>query len=302
MTTPLKTLKLCKSYGEKKALLNIDLKVQAGERIALLGCNGAGKTSLINLIMGLKEPTSGEIKVFETTPFSKENKHRISYLPQFLSYPEHLKVKEIIYTIRKHFNQVSDSKALLKQLELDVLKDRIAHSLSGGEMRKVGVYLSLIRPPGLVIMDEPTASIDLLGKSNIYEAINEHLSLTNSTFIFSSHEMKEVEKMAQRVVVLNKGEVVADDSLEKIKNQFGLTEIKFKSEKSLIPIRHSVRSDKEKNTHSFFVKDSTEALKEIFSKYENINDLKLHEPSLDEIFIKLWSAPQESEAVQDINL
>lgn len=295
MLTPIEISKITKFYGKKRALSNVNLQVKPGERLALLGCNGAGKTTLINLIMGLKEPSSGELKVFETSAFSKKNKTRVSYLPQFLSYPENLKVKEIISTVQKHFKEVKDHPSLIKQLGLETLLGRLAQSLSGGEMRKVGVYLSLIRPPGLVIMDEPTASIDLIGKANIYDAINRHLEQTGSTFIFSSHEMKEVEKMANRVVVLNKGKIVADDSLEKIKEQFGLTKIKFKSDENLATISQSIRSEKIKTTHSFFVKDVTHALKEIFNKYTSISDLKLTEPSLDEIFIKLWSTPQSAE-------
>jgi len=285
---------LSKSYGKVEALKSLNFSVKNKEKVALLGCNGAGKSTLLSLLMGLKKPTSGDCFIFGKNPDHKDNRHNVSYLPQQLSYPEHIKVKEVLSTVSSHFPK-KNIKGLIKDLGLSDLLNRQSYNLSGGERRKVGVALSLLRDPKLLIMDEPTANIDLLGKNKIYDTIEEYLKNNECGFIFSSHEMHEVERLAHRVIVLNHGEIIANGSVQEIKNMFGLKRVSFISD-----FKNFNFSDFEKyeitdgNIHTIFAKNSDEAIKSLFSQSHDFKDLMIFETSLEEIFVNLWADKKDA--------
>jgi ABC-2 type transport system ATP-binding protein len=279
---------LSKNYGSTKALDNLSFSIKSKEKIALLGCNGAGKSTLLSLVMGLKKSTSGECLVLERNPEDPLNKKEVSFLPQSLNYPEHLKVKEILKVIGSHFKG-SDSKDLIEELELTKLLNRQSYSLSGGERRKLGVALSLLRQPKLLIMDEPTASIDLIGKNKIYDVTKKHLENTGCTFIFSSHEMQEVEHLAERVIVLNKGEIVADGSVQEVKDLFGLRRVCFTSKASDLNFTEFEKHEIKEDVHTVYGKNSDLIVKSLFEQTKDFKDLRVFDTSLEEIFVNLWA-------------
>ena len=280
--------KLSKNYGNTKALKNVSFNINSQERVALLGCNGAGKSTLLSIVMGLRKSTSGICNVLSRPPEDPINRKEVSFLPQSLNYPEHLKVKEILKVVGSHFSHI-DYTALVEELELTQLLNRQSYNLSGGERRKVGIALSLLRDPKLLIMDEPTASIDLLGKNKIYQVTQKHLENKNCTFIFSSHEMQEVEHLADRVIVLNHGEVVADGSVQEVKDLFGLKRVSFSSSSEDLNFKEFDKHDVSENVHTIYGKDSDLIIKSLFSQTNEFKDLRVFETSLEEIFVNLWA-------------
>ena len=292
----IKTNNLVKSYGSSIALKGVTLTVQKNEKIALLGCNGAGKSTLLSIVMGLKNQSSGSCAILGKKPNDFINKSKISFLPQNLNFPEELKVKEV-FKIIKSCKSSLNSKAkstdsVVEDLDLTDLLNKKVSKLSGGEKRKVGLALSLIREPEITILDEPTANIDLLGKEKIYKALEKQLADKEGTLIFSSHEMKEVERLAKRVIVLNKGEVVADGSVNEIKSMFGLKKVTFKTDRSTslaLDFSAFKKYELSGDEHVVYGKDSDEILKSIFKQNIDFKDLKVFEPDLEEIFIKIWS-------------
>ena len=279
---------LSKNYGNIKALKGLSFSIQTQEKIALLGCNGAGKSTLLSIVMGLRKNSSGDCTVLKRKPEDSMNKKEVSFLPQSLSYPEHLKVKEILKVIGAHFDQV-DYDHLVVELELQKLLNRQSYNLSGGERRKVGVALSLLRKPKFLIMDEPTANIDLLGKNKIYTVIRNYLKNKNCTFIFSSHEMQEVEHLAERVIVLNHGKIVADGSVQEVKNLFGLKRVSFKSSHLDLDFSDFEKHEVQGNIHTIYGKNGDQIVKSIFSQTKDFKNLRIFETSLEEIFINLWA-------------
>lgn len=289
--------RLSKSYGSKHALKNVSIEIQAGEKIALLGCNGAGKSTLLSIATGLRLPSAGHVKIFGQNPTANITQTKLAYLPQTLKFPSYLKVKEILNIVEAHFKRALNP-ALLERLELSSLKDRYCSGLSGGEERKLGLALALVGHRPFLILDEPTANVDLVAKHEIHKLLQEHVLEQNQAFLFSSHEMDEVEKLADRVIVLNHGQVVADDKVQNIKKTFGSMTVEFESETREINLKTTTKieisdSKSSDSLTSFSVKvfglNSDSIIQELVESKINFRNLKVEQTSLDEVFLKIWS-------------
>ncbi len=283
-----------KNYGPNNiALKSINLQIHPGEKVALLGCNGAGKSTLINLATGLRKQTEGEVLVFGAKATDPKTAHKLAYLPQTLKFPSYLKVKEIIKVVEIHFNSKLEP-LIFERLELTPLLNRYCSGLSGGEERKLGLALALIGQRPLLILDEPTANVDLVAKSEIHKILAEHMLKENQGFLFSSHEMDEVEKLANRVIVLNKGQVIADGDVQKIKKTFGSMTVNFSSlanevfleTSSKIELKHQ---NSKINDFRVYGYDSDAIVRELVEKKIQFHNLSIEQTSLDEVFLKLWS-------------
>ncbi len=295
MTTcpALKFQNVSKKYGTQLALQNINVTIEPHEQVALLGCNGAGKSTFINLATGLRQQTSGDISVFDSKNLIPRVKSKIGYLPQVLKFPSYLKVKEIINVVEAHFND-KVLKDLLERLDLYRLMDRYCSGLSGGEERKLGLVLSLIGHRPLLILDEPTANVDLVAKSEIHKIIAEHIKDYNQSFLFSSHEMSEVEKLAKRVIVLNQGQIVADGNVQQIKQSFGSMTVKFSADSFDSILTSSTKIERQAVidgtiSYKIFGASSDKIIKEIIEREIDFKNLTVEQTSLDEVFLKLWS-------------
>jgi ABC-2 type transport system ATP-binding protein len=283
-----------KNYGLKCALKNISLHIEPGEKVALLGCNGAGKSTLINLATGLRKQTSGEIKVLGELATKSTTQEKLAYLPQVLKFPSYLKVKEVINVVERHFNTQLDPN-LLHRLELTSLLGRYCSGLSGGEERKLGLALALVGQRPLLILDEPTANVDLVAKFEIHKILMENVLSQKQAFLFSSHEMDEVEKLADRVIVLNKGQIVADGDVAQIKRSFGSMTVHFSSLSKEIFLESSTKIELKGHTpdqiYNFKVYglNSDTIIKELVERKIEFQNLSVEQTSLDEVFLKLWS-------------
>lgn len=284
---------LFKSFGNKTALKNINLNLNAGEKVALLGCNGAGKSTLINIITGLKFKTSGDVILFDQPSSHFSAKQKLAYLPQTLKFPGFLKVKDIITLVEGHFKSQLPL-SILKRLDLDTLLNRYCHGLSGGEERKLAMALCFIGDRPFFILDEPTANVDLIAKNEIHCLLQEHTQLSKKAILFSSHEMSEVEKLADRVIVLNSGQVVAEGRVRDIKQSFGLAKVTFKSESKSLHLKSSSKIEiisSEDNLTEFVVygPNSDNIISELVQNTISFHHLSIEQTSLDEVFLKIWS-------------
>ncbi len=304
--TVLKINQLNKSYGSKRALININLEVKAGEKVALLGCNGAGKSTFINIATGLKYPSSGDVFVFNESSLLLSSKKKLAYLPQTLKFSGHLKVKDILKLVEAHFNsKIKDS--ILDRLELKPLLNRYCHGLSGGEERKLGLATCLIGNRPFLILDEPTANVDLVAKNEIHKILLETVAQESKALLFSSHEMAEVEKLADRVIVLNQGQIVAEGKVSEIKKSFGLMTVTFESQIESLNLNSSTKIEffqngiqsllpnelKIKNNNFIKYKvygpNSDQIITELVQKNIDFKNLVIEQTSLDDVFLKLWS-------------
>ena len=194
------------------ALKNINLNIKKGEIFAMLGPNGAGKTTLINIICGIVKPTSGEIAVegFDIIDDYRETRSRIGLVPQELTLEQFETVFNNVSYSRGLYGKKPDPahiEKVLKQLSLWDKKDRILRQLSGGMKRRVLIAKALSHEPQILFLDEPTAGVDVELRQEMWKVV-ENLRETGVTVILTTHYIEEAEAIADRVGVINQGEII----------------------------------------------------------------------------------------------
>ncbi|CAM3176099.1 ABC transporter ATP-binding protein [Paenibacillus lupini] len=205
-----------KIYQGKKAVDNLSLKVEKGTVIALLGPNGAGKTTTISMILGLKQPTSGTIKLLGGSPKDISVRNRIGAMLQEVSVIDNLKVAETIELFRNYYSNPLSLQELLRISGLEKEKDKMAASLSGGQQRRLGFALAASGDPEIIFLDEPTVGMDVTSRQMFWDTIRS-MADKGRTVVLTTHYLEEADSLADRIVVINQGKVVADGSPSQIK-------------------------------------------------------------------------------------
>jgi len=199
-----------KQINKKRILNNISFDIFEGDCLALIGPNGAGKTTLMNCLLGNKFVDSGSIKINNLQPTNNKLKKSVNVLPQENVVPQKLKVKELIDFVKKLYKDHLSDEEIDNLLRFDnKLKETFASKLSGGQRRLLSFVLSLIGKPSILFLDEPTAGMDTSTRIRFWEIVNT-LKNDGLTIIYSSHYIEEVEHTADRILVLNKGELIRD--------------------------------------------------------------------------------------------
>ena len=201
---------LHKNIKGKGILKDISFEVAEGECIALIGPNGAGKTTLLDCLLGDKLVTSGQVSIQDLPVTSSKLDYTRSYLPQENVIVQKLKVKELIAFFQKIYPNHLSNQEIDQLLQFDQQqKEQFAEKLSGGQKRLFSFVLTLIGRPKLVFLDEPTAAMDTSTRQRFWEIVQD-LKAQGVTILYSSHYIEEVEHTADRILVLNKGELIRD--------------------------------------------------------------------------------------------
>ena len=209
---------ISKIYDNKiRALDNVSLEVKAGETIGLLGPNGAGKTTLMRIIAGQLQPSSGEGIVLSKNLrelLRSEERFKLSYVPQEnifwpnLSVEENLWMMGAMYKIPKR--ELRDRiKKLLEEYELWEVRKRLARKLSGGMQKRLSIVMGLINDPEILILDEPTTGLDPAMRASVIGLL-EKLNSLGKTILISSHIVEDIERLCERVVIMDRGRIIAD--------------------------------------------------------------------------------------------
>ncbi len=211
---------LSKSFGELQALKNLDLKVAKNSIFGFLGPNGAGKTTTIKLLLGLLKPSGGSGKIFDKdiVQESLAIRRRIGYLPQEPHYYEYMTAREVL-SFTLHFFFQGPQKEIDKRIDemldlvdLSAKADRPIKGFSGGERQRLGIAQAQINYPDLLILDEPAASLDPIGRHNVLEIMSRLQKHT--TIFYSTHILDDVQRVSDSVAILNHGELVAHGPIE----------------------------------------------------------------------------------------
>jgi beta-exotoxin I transport system ATP-binding protein len=215
LTAAIETAALTKAYDSTRAVAELDLRVERGQVYGFLGPNGAGKTTTIRMLLALQEPTAGRASILglDVQRDNVEVHRRVGYLPGDLAlYPR--------MSARAHFDWFARARGegtppLLEELveRLDLVLDRPAKELSKGNRQKVGLVLAFMHRPELLILDEPTSGLDPL-MQNEFERLARETVADGRTVFLSSHELDEVQRLADRVAIIRAGHLVAEDSVE----------------------------------------------------------------------------------------
>lgn len=215
----IETSKLTKKFKEKIAVNEVDLKIKQGELFALLGTNGAGKTTIIKMLSGLIVPTLGDITI-ENMDMKKEAiniKQILNVSPQETAIAPNLTVKENlefmagVYQIKNKENKISE---LIETFKLSEVLNKKAKTLSGGWQRKVSIAISLINEPKILFLDEPTLGLDVIARKELWNVIN---GLKGKiTIILTTHYMEEAESLSDRVGIMADGKLVGVGTVEEL--------------------------------------------------------------------------------------
>lgn len=201
---------LHKSIKGKVILKDISFEVAEGECVALIGPNGAGKTTLLDCLLGDKLVSSGQVSIQGLLVTSSKLDYTRSYLPQENAIVQKLKVKELIAFFQRIYPNHLSNQEVDQLLQFDKQqKEQFAEKLSGGQKRLFSFVLTLIGRPKLVFLDEPTAAMDTSTRQRFWEIVQD-LKAQGVTILYSSHYIEEVEHTADRILVLNKGELIRD--------------------------------------------------------------------------------------------
>ena len=206
----IKVESLNKIIKGKAILKDIFFEIAEGECVALIGPNGAGKTTLLDCLLGDKLVTSGQVSIQDLPVTSSKLDYTRSYLPQENVIVQKLKVKELIAFFQKIYPNHLSNQEIDQLLQFDKQqKEQFAEKLSGGQKRLFSFVLTLIGQPKLVFLDEPTAAMDTSTRQRFWEIVQD-LKAQGVTILYSSHYIEEVEHTADRILVLNKGELIRD--------------------------------------------------------------------------------------------
>ncbi len=224
MTAAVELRDLGKRYGQFQALQGLSLRIEAGEIIGLLGHNGAGKTTTMKLILGLIEPTSGELRVFGEAPSlaGGEQRRQTGFLPENVNFYRQLSGREVlVYFARLKGVAGSQVDALLERVGLAHAADRRVKTYSKGMRQRLGLAQALLGEPRLLLLDEPTAGLDPAATRDFYETLDE-LRGRGTTVLLSSHVLPGVEGHIDRAAILAGGRLLAAGSLDELRREAGL--------------------------------------------------------------------------------
>ena len=204
------------NYGTVQALRGVDFRVQAGEVVALLGPNGAGKTTAVKLLLGLLQPNAGRARVFGGDPTNPENRMRTGAMLQVGRVPETLRVREHIDLFSTYYPKPMALGEVLAAAGLEKLSERKFGDLSGGQRQRVLFALAICGDPDLVFLDEPTVGLDVEARRMLWDEIRRMVT-RGKTVLLTTHYLQEADALADRVAVINKGEIIAQGTPSEIK-------------------------------------------------------------------------------------
>jgi len=281
---------LTKSYGKARGINNITLDVKKGEIFGFIGPNGAGKSTLIRTLLNLIFPNNGSATIFglDIVKDSTKIKENIGYLPGEVNFYGKMNVKEFLLFSESFYNEnyIKRIKYLSDKLDLD-LKRKI-EDLSLGNLKKVAIVQALLHEPKLLILDEPTSGLDPLIQQRFFELLLEEKA-KGATIFFSSHVLGEVQKICDRVGIIKEGKLIKIEDIKNInRGKIKYVHLEFNGSVPKMTIKGIKNKEVLDNTVKFMYSGDIEELLKQVSKYK-LNDIKIEEPSLEEIFMHYYS-------------
>jgi ABC-2 type transport system ATP-binding protein len=212
--------RLAKSYGAVQAVRGVDLTIAPGETVALLGPNGAGKTTTIDMMLGLIRPDEGTVSIFGAPPSVAVRSGWVGGMLQTGSPLDHLRVREVVALMASYYPHSLPVDDVLRRTGASEFARQWTTKLSGGQAQRVRFAAALVGNPDLLLLDEPTAALDVEGRRAFWQAMRA-LTEQGKTVVFATHYLEEADACADRIVLLAHGQIVADGPATEIKAQAG---------------------------------------------------------------------------------
>ena len=278
-----------KNYGDIPALRGINFSVRAGEVVALLGPNGAGKTTAVKLLLGLLQPNSGRARVFGGDPTNPENRMRTGAMLQVGRVPETLRVREHIDLFSSYYSKPMPPAEVLAAVGLEKLGDRKFGDLSGGQRQRVLFALAICGDPDLLFLDEPTVGLDVEARRMLWDEIRRMVT-RGKTVLLTTHYLQEADALADRVAVLNQGEIIAQGTPSEIKAKTAGKRIRCITSLDLNTVRQlsgvtEVKEDREAvEIHAI---EAEAVVRELLARDASLSGLEVTSAGLEEAFLAL---------------
>ena len=280
---------ITKSYGTVHALKNVQMSIRAGELVALLGPNGAGKTTAVKLLLGLASPSAGQVSVFGGNPIQPEVRMRIGAMLQVAKVPETLKVREHLDLFSSYYLNPMPMNEVVAAAGLEQIKDRKFGELSGGQRQRVLFALAICGNPDIIFLDEPTVGLDVEARRMLWEQIRKLVS-RGKTILLTTHYLQEADALADRVVVINRGQIIAEGTPAEIKAQTSGKKIRCVSQLPIDVVRSfpgvvDVKADRE--AIEINAKDAETVVRELLLHDASLSGLEVTSAGLEEAFLAL---------------
>ncbi|MBW0104368.1 ABC transporter ATP-binding protein [Pseudonocardia sp. KRD291] len=279
-------------FGPTVALDRLDLDVEAGSLVGLLGPNGAGKSTLISLLVGLRKPDAGTVELFGGSPRDAANRLRLGMTPQETGLPDTLRIGEVLDFVSRHFPDPLPPGELLERFGLTGLERRQTGGLSGGQKRRLAVALAFAGRPRLVVLDEPTTGLDVEGRRALWDGVRA-FHADGGTVLLTSHYLDEIESLAERVVVVAKGRVVADGDVDQVRGLVSVSTVSLRSDVAP-PMEGTVRSERAGDRWDLWTTDADALVRRLVHDGVPFHDLQVRTASLEEAFLSLTDETEES--------
>jgi ABC-2 type transport system ATP-binding protein len=288
--TPLKAESLSKNYGPVCALNNVSFEVKAGEVFGLLGPNGAGKTSLISIVVTLEKASSGRVLVFGEDAGSERGKDKIGWVPQEVINHGYFSVVEILqfhagyYGVPKPNGKIEE---LLDSLDLHEHRNKKVRQLSGGMKRRLMIAKALVHDPELLLLDEPTAGVDVELRQKLWRFVENQRS-KGMSILLTTHYLEEAERLCDRVAIIHKGEIQAEGNTRELISRWSRKQVVLRLTRDLNGLKHPdlVRgSGAEWTFMTDMKKPLGKLLNELSVQASEIIDVQMQEGSLEDVFV-----------------
>jgi len=289
-TAPVATTRAVKkAYGNITALNNLNLELRSGELLALLGPNGAGKTTLVRVLLGTAKPDAGAVAVFGDDPYLGGVQTRVGAMLQVGRVPETLKVREHVDLFSSYYPKPLPLDETLQIAGLTDIANRPYGELSGGQKQRVLFALAICGDPDLLFLDEPTVGLDVEARRMMWVQIRSLIE-RGKTVLLTTHYLNEADALADRILVLNHGAIIAEGTPAEIKARALGKQIRCTSRLSLDEIRQIpgvLNAKADRNGFELQVNAAEPVLRELLQRDQWLADLEVTNAGLEEAFLAL---------------
>ncbi len=289
---------LTKSYGAVRAVRGINVTINRGETLALLGPNGAGKSTTLDMVLGLTRPDAGTVSLFGTSPRDAVKAGFVGGMLQTGQPIGYLSVRELITMMASLYPQPLAVDDALRLSGIEEIADRVTTKLSGGQTQRLRMAIALVADPELLVLDEPTAALDVEGRRDFWVAMRA-VAARGKTIVFATHYLEEADAYADRIILMARGRVVADGPPTEIKARVGGRTIRATLRNATVADLGALEgvTNVEQHGETFIVTcpNSDTVLRALLARYADARDIEVRGAGLEEAFLNLTGDDDEDE-------
>lgn len=287
-----------KRFKDTTALQNVSLRVDPGEVIAILGPNGAGKTTAINIMLGIRKPTSGEARVFGMAPQDLRARSMCGVMLQETGLPWNLRVEELVELFRTYYPDPLPTAEIVETAGLTYIASVRSGDLSGGQRQRLAFALAICGNPSLLFLDEPSVGLDVDSRRTFWQAM-QRFARSGKTIVMTTHYMEEADALANRIIVINDGRLIADESPAAIKTRAHGKHVSLTLARGVTPDVFDGLPvsdlDIRQGRTTFVTASPEETLRSLWGRNVGFGDVEIRGAALDEAVSALTTSDKEDQ-------